>query len=111
VSLLTIATSTALQCSFQLQQKTQSWVFKKQRSNYRLHHEGKKSQITPARIQKLENLGFEWKRSPATGRGCQKQSLDDDATRLRERVVEAPEHTPQHSLKTTSVVQESQQSI
>jgi hypothetical protein len=28
------------------------WVAK-QRSNYRLHHEGKKSQITPARIQKL----------------------------------------------------------
>jgi hypothetical protein len=50
------------------------WVAK-QRSHYRLHHEGKKSQITPARIQKLENLGFEWKRSPATGRGCQRNQI------------------------------------
>jgi hypothetical protein len=35
------------------------WV-KKQRSNYKLHLVGKKSPMTPFRIQKLESLGFEW---------------------------------------------------
>jgi hypothetical protein len=31
-----------------------------QRSQYKLHLEGKRSQITPARIQSLVSLGFEW---------------------------------------------------
>jgi hypothetical protein len=34
-----------------------------QRNNYRLHREGKKSQMTTIRIQELESLGFEWKPS------------------------------------------------
>jgi hypothetical protein len=32
-----------------------------QRNNYRLHREGKKSQMTTIRIQELESLGFEWR--------------------------------------------------
>jgi hypothetical protein len=35
------------------------WVGK-QRSNYKLHQEGKKSLMTTLRIQALESLGFEW---------------------------------------------------
>jgi hypothetical protein len=38
--------------------KLGAWV-KKQRSNYRLHVEGKKSPMTLSRIQELERLGFE----------------------------------------------------
>jgi hypothetical protein len=38
-----------------------------QRSHYRLQQEGKRSQMTLARIQALESLNFEWK-SPI-GRG------------------------------------------
>jgi hypothetical protein len=38
-----------------------------QRSNYRLHAEGKISPMTPPRIQALENLGFEWNRRSAPG--------------------------------------------
>jgi hypothetical protein len=36
-----------------------------QRTNYRLRQDGKRSQITPARIHELENLGFEWVRNPS----------------------------------------------
>jgi hypothetical protein len=39
--------------------KLANWVGT-QRTQYRFHLEGKKSQITPARIQALESLGFEW---------------------------------------------------
>jgi hypothetical protein len=35
------------------------WV-SKQRMNYRLYRDGKKSHLTALRIQKLESLGFEW---------------------------------------------------
>jgi hypothetical protein len=38
-----------------------------QKKQYQLHLKGKRSQITPARIQALESLGFEWKAS--IGRG------------------------------------------
>jgi hypothetical protein len=40
--------------------KLGKWVAT-QRNKYRLHREGKISQMTPFRIQELENLGFEWR--------------------------------------------------
>ena len=36
------------------------WV-SKQRQEYKLHTEGKHSQMTAGRIEKLEKLGFKWK--------------------------------------------------
>jgi hypothetical protein len=39
--------------------KLGTWVMT-QRSNYKLHLEGKRSPMTTFRIQKLESLGFEW---------------------------------------------------
>jgi hypothetical protein len=39
--------------------KLATWVAK-QRTNYRLHLEGKTSHMTTVRIQELESLGFEW---------------------------------------------------
>jgi hypothetical protein len=65
--------------------KLGTWVAS-QRKQYRLRLEGKRSQITPVRIKALESLGFEWKPSISRGKGtCQKASLDDDATRDREK--------------------------
>jgi hypothetical protein len=62
-----------------------NWVAT-QRKKYRLRLEGKRSQITPTRIKALESLGFEWKPTISRGKGtCQKASLDDDATRDREK--------------------------
>jgi hypothetical protein len=77
--------SRALQCSCY---RRNSWVLGREtKSHYRLHYEGKKSQITPARIQKLI-----WALSGSVHshrKGMPKKpSLDDDATRLRGRVVE-----------------------
>jgi hypothetical protein len=40
--------------------KLATWVAN-QRSQYKLHQEGKASQITTFRIQELESVGFEWK--------------------------------------------------
>jgi hypothetical protein len=72
--------------------KLANWVHK-QRVQYKLFLKGKRSLITPARIQALESLGFQWKPSIGRRKGTrQKPSLDDDATRDRERAVEAPEH-------------------
>jgi hypothetical protein len=45
--------------------KLGGWV-SNQRTNYRLHLEGKKSSMTTFRIQELEGLGFEWDYSSAT---------------------------------------------
>jgi hypothetical protein len=39
--------------------KLAKWVAK-QRANYRLHREGKRSYMTISRIQELESMGFEW---------------------------------------------------
>jgi hypothetical protein len=72
--------------------KLAHWVTN-QRKNYRLHADGKPSPMTLPRIQELESLGFEWKVS--TGRRkrkAKKPSLGDDATCIRERAVEVPEH-------------------
>jgi hypothetical protein len=77
------------------------WV-STQRSNYWSHMEGNRSYITPFRIQELESLGFEWKSSISRGKGKPKKpSLDDDATRVHERAVEATEH-----VQTTAQTQE-----
>jgi hypothetical protein len=68
------------------------WVAN-QRSNYGLHRKGKTSSMTLPRIQELESLGFEWK--PSVGRKKEtpkKPNPDDDATRLRETAVAAPDH-------------------
>jgi hypothetical protein len=59
-------------------------------------------------MQELESIGFEWNSSFNRGKGTpNKSSVDDDATRVRERAVEVPEHTQQHSLKKTSAVKKS----
>jgi hypothetical protein len=72
--------------------KLATWVTT-QRSQYRWHVEGKTSPMTLSRIMELEKLGFEWKPSRGRGKGTlKKSSLDDDATCVRERAVEAPEH-------------------
>jgi hypothetical protein len=87
--------------------KLVNWVTN-QRSHYRLHVKGKKSQITLPRIQALESMGFEWKPSINGRKGKpEKPSLDDDATRVHERAVEAPEHMQQHSLEKISTVEKS----
>jgi hypothetical protein len=78
--------------------KLGTWV-STQRSNYWLHVEGKPSPMTLSRIQALESVGFEWK--PCSGRGKGKPSLDDDATRVRERAMVTPEH-----VETTAHTQE-----
>jgi hypothetical protein len=49
--------------------------------------------MTLCRIQELESLGFEWGRYGGRRKGTPKiSSLDEDATRVRGRVVEALEH-------------------
>jgi hypothetical protein len=81
--------------------KLANWV-QNQRYQYKLYLKGKRSLITPARIQALESLGFEWKSSISGRKGTRKKpNLDDDATRDRERAVEAPEH-----VQTTAQTQE-----
>jgi hypothetical protein len=63
-----------------------------QRTQYRLHLEGKTSSMTLSRIQELEGLGFEWKLSTSRRQGAPKKpSLDDELTRVRERAMEPPE--------------------
>jgi transposase-like protein len=62
-----------------------NWVAA-QRTNYKLHLNGKTSSATLSRIQELESLGFEWE--PSTGRGegaRKKRRLDDLATRVHEK--------------------------
>jgi hypothetical protein len=69
--------------------KLGTWVAK-QRSQYRLHQEGKTSQMTLPRIQALIRLGFEWKTSISRWQETLKKSkLDDDVTSARERTVES----------------------
>jgi hypothetical protein len=58
------------------------WV-QKQRSQYRLHEKGERSQITLPRIQALESLSFEWQPSTNQGKGIpRKLILDDDVRRV-----------------------------
>jgi hypothetical protein len=88
--------------------KLANWV-SNQRCQHRFYQEGKKSSLTLPRIRELESLGFEW--NGCIGRKIEtskKSSLADDATCVREKAVEAPEHTQQpHSLKKTSAVEKS----
>jgi hypothetical protein len=75
-------------CNVPFNYSENTWVLGREtKSHYRLHHEGKKSQITPARIQKLI-----WALSGSVHshrKGMPKKpNLDDDATRLARRVVE-----------------------
>jgi predicted chitinase len=78
-----------------------TWVAK-QRSQYRLQLEGKKSHMPLPRIQVLESLNFEWKSPIRRGGGAPKQpSIGDDTMRVRETAVDAPEH-----LQTTAQTQE-----
>jgi hypothetical protein len=68
------------------------WV-ENQRHRYNLKLNGKTSPMTPFRIQKLECLGFEWKSLRGRSKWKPKKpSVDDDATCVRKRAVEAPEH-------------------
>jgi hypothetical protein len=67
-----------------------------QRKQYKLHLEEKTSPMTLPRIQALESLGFEWKPYNSHKKGTPKNlSLDDDATRVRVKAVEAPEQQMQ----------------
>jgi hypothetical protein len=84
--------------------KLARWV-SYQRFQHKLHLEGKRSQqMTLPRIQALESLGFEWEKRKGTPK---KPSLDEDATRVRERAVEAPEYVQQRSLKKISAIEKS----
>jgi hypothetical protein len=81
--------------------KLGTWVTN-QRYHYRLHLEGKTSSMTLSRIHELECLDFQWNARIGRNKGTSKKpSLDDDATRVRERAVEAPEH-----VQTTSQTRE-----
>jgi hypothetical protein len=72
--------------------KLAKWV-KRQRCQYKLYLEGKTSPMTFSRIQALESLGFDWKPSSGQGKGKRKKpSIDNNATCVRERAVEASEH-------------------
>jgi hypothetical protein len=80
--------------------KLATWVAN-QRAQYRLHLKGIISQITLPRIHALERLGFEWKPSTRRRKGRpHKTSLDNNATRVRERAVGAPRQPqPAHEQK------------
>jgi hypothetical protein len=72
--------------------KLAEWV-SYQRKEYRGHLGGNTSSMTLSHIQELESLGFEWKPHNSHKKGTlKKPSLDDDATLVRVRAVEAPEH-------------------
>jgi hypothetical protein len=87
--------------SYSENSKLYKWV-SKQRYQYMLHIKGKISQMSLPRIQAWENLRLEWKSSVSRGRGRPKKpSIDCNATRVRKRVVEAPEH-----MQTTAHTQE-----
>jgi hypothetical protein len=87
--------------------KLAKWV-KKQRSNYKLHLEGKRSHMTQFRIQTLESLEFDWKPSNSRVKGTPKKpNLDDYGRRARDRAVEAAEHMQQHKIKKISAVDKS----
>jgi hypothetical protein len=53
--------------------KLASWV-STQRSQYKLHQEGRASPMTTFRIQELESIGFEWKPSISRRQGTPKMS-------------------------------------
>jgi hypothetical protein len=81
-----------------------------QRFHYRLHVEGKRSQMTLSRIQELESLGFEWKRRISRGKGApppKKPSVGEDTLSDREGSVEAQEHMQQRNFKKTLVGEKS----
>jgi hypothetical protein len=80
-----------------------NWIHT-QRTQYNRHLKGKTSYMTISRIQELERLGFEWKPRKGTPK---KPSLNDDATRGRDRAVEVPEHTQQHSLNKIAAIEKS----
>jgi hypothetical protein len=73
--------------------KLARWVAN-QRTQYRFHRIGKRSQMTLPRIQELESLGFDWQPSVFQGKVIllKKPSLEDYARRDRERAVEAAEY-------------------
>jgi hypothetical protein len=89
--------------------KLGNWV-QAQRTQYRLHLEGKKSQMTLSRIQALESLGLEWQSSISRRKAKPKKpSLDEDAMFVCKMAVEAPEHisVQPHSLQKISAVETS----
>jgi hypothetical protein len=60
-----------------------------------LQKKGKSLLTTLSRIQALESLGFEWKPAISRGKGKPKRptfNADADATRVRERTFQFPEH-------------------
>jgi hypothetical protein len=62
------------------------WVAR-ERSQNRLHPEGKTSEIILPRIQAWDSLGFEWETSISRRQGTAISNLDDDVTSARERAV------------------------
>jgi hypothetical protein len=80
--------------------KLHNWV-SNQRKQYNWFREGKRSPMTTFRIQALESLSFDWKPSSGWVKGTPKKpSVDDHATCVRERAVDAPEH-----VQTTAQIQ------
>jgi hypothetical protein len=72
--------------------KLYQWVMA-QRTQCRLYQGGKTSTLTLFRVEELESLTFEWKPSRCRGKEIQeKLSLDNGASRIRERAVVASEH-------------------
>jgi hypothetical protein len=79
-----------------------------QRKQYKLHLKDKISSMTLSRIQELESLDFEWRPSIGRKRGSPRTlSPDDDATRVRERAVEATDHRQLRSHKKIAVIEKS----
>jgi hypothetical protein len=65
-----------------------------QRKQYRLHSEGKKSQMTLPRIKALESLGFEWKLATSRRKGTPRNSsLDDDARLVKKKPTNSRQGT------------------
>jgi arsenate reductase-like glutaredoxin family protein len=78
--------------------KLANWV-NNQRTQYRLHVEGKRSQITFSRIQELKSLGFEWKPRISRRKEPPKNSnLDNDATSTYGKDVESLDQMQQYCL-------------
>jgi Holliday junction resolvasome RuvABC DNA-binding subunit len=93
-------------CRYSGNAKLGTWVGT-QRTQYRLHQEGKTSSITLPRIQALESLGFEWKPISRMQGKTIKSNLDDDVTSARVRAVESIGIKQPYGVKMLSMVEKS----
>ncbi len=72
--------------------KLANWVTY-QRRQYKVHLEGKKSQMTTFRIRELENLGFEWMSSVSRGKGTANKKRSKGIQRNQVDVAFEPEES------------------